>query len=362
MKSGGAFQGGVSGRWETEELDLNDVGYLSAPDEIAASGWLSYRHHPGNGEGAFQEAVVDASVWKGWFYGGGSGFDRDTGERVWSYGRGHPRPQGIEVSGWGQLRTYWSAWAGTGYETRGSSKYDTRTFEGARGPLMEDPASLWTWAGLHTDYRKPLSFEVNTSVSWNARGGRAANLNLWSEWQATGSMTYSVGLGYSTYHGDAQHVDNFENPGGGIGGVSYVFAEFDQKTIDATLRGDILFTRDLSLQLYAQPYLTVGDYRNPRELMTPDSYDLEPVGVLPGFEPEDVHGYDFRYAAVNLNAVLRWEYAPGSTLFLVWKQGREFSDDRASTPGLDPRLDPGDLFRSEPENVLLAKVTYWLPL
>jgi len=62
---------------------------------------------------------------------------------------------------------------------------------------------------------------------------------------------------------------------------------------------------------------------------------------------------------MNVNAVLRWEYRPGSTFYLVWKQGRDLYDERFETPNLATLLDPGALFDTEPENTFLAKVTYW---
>jgi hypothetical protein len=371
-KLGGSVRGGIEGRWETDDLDLNDVGFLSAPDEIVAGGWLQWQHHPEADEGIFNAANVNVNVWRSWLYGSGEGRDPESGEPVWSYGRGHPRSFDASIGGWGQFRNYWSVWAGFGGDTEGTSKYETRYFDGERGPLMTTAQSFWYWWGFHSDYRKALNFSSEGNYSWNDRGGTGLWLEVEGGWNATEAMTYYLSVGYSRSHSDAAHLDawridedadwNHPNPGGGIGGVSYLFAERDRRTVDATFRADILFSRDLSLQLYAQPYLTVGDYRNPRELVRPDSYDLAPAEDVPGFEPEDVHKFDFRYSAVNINAVLRWEYAPASTFYLVWKQGREIGESRSDTPGFSTALDADALFDNEPENTFLAKVTYWFSL
>ena len=75
--------------------------------------------------------------------------------------------------------------------------------------------------------------------------------------------------------------------------------------------------------------------------------------------------YDFRFASVNGNAVYRWEYRPGSTLFLVWTHSRSTYEERSLVSdrgSFRSNLDGGTLFRNEPENVLLAKVTYWIPV
>lgn len=371
-KLGGSLIGGIEGRWESEELDLNDVGFLSAPDEITAGGWLQWEHNPEADEGPFTSGNINLNVWRGWLSGDGEGRDLDTGEIAWSYGRGHHRSFEVDVGGWGQFRNYWSVWAGVGGDTEGTSKYETRYFDGERGPLMTTAQSYWYWWGLHSDYRRPLGFSHEGNQSWNDRGGRGLWLELQGSWNATEAMTYSLSVGYARSHSDAAHLDawrvdedadwNYPNPGGGIGGVSYLFAELDRRTIDATFRADILFSRSLSLQLYARPYLTIGDYRTPRELVRPDSYDLAPADDVPGFDPEDVHKFDFRYSAVNVNAVLRWEYAPASTFYIVWKQGREVGESRADTVGFSTALDAAGLLDNEPENTFLAKVTYWFSL
>jgi len=361
-KLGGTFMGGLSGRWESQDLDLSDLGYLRAADEVEASAWLGFLHNSDGGDGPFQKGHAELKVFKSWLYSGGNGYDRDTGELAWSYGPGHPRAFGVNVSSGWRLRNFWSVYAGGGAEMDGTSKYETRTYDAEPGPLMVEPDSFWLWAGCASDSRLPLVFEVEGNYWRNEVGGREYGVGLEGRWTATDAMSYSVEFSYHNSLDDADHLENFENPGHGIGGVSYVFAELERHTIDATLRADILFSRDVSLQLYAQPYVSIGDYRRARELTRPDSYDLEPVSDIPGFDAASVDDYDFRYAAANVNAVLRWEYAPGSTFYLVWKQGRELYNDRASASGFSTALEPLDVLNSEPENVFLAKVTYWFPI
>ena len=360
-KLGGTFIGGVWGRWETDKLDLNDVGFLSAPDEVSAGAWFSYQHHPDNGAGPFREGNAEISFSRSWFYADAAGYDRDTGEKVWSYGRGRPQSLDVSLSSYCGLRNFWGFWLGGGGDFEGVYKYETRTFEGERGPPMKDPNSFWMWWGVGSDWRKRYHAELEGNYSRNEYGGEAYEADLYNRVTVSDAVTVTFSLGYDWYHADAQHIENFQNTGGGIGGVSYVFAEMDRRTLDATLRADVLFTRDLSLQLYAQPYLTVGEFSNPRELMTPASYDFEPVKGIPDFDPEAVSDYDFKYGAVNVNAVLRWEYAPGSTFYLVWKQGREIGSS-GSDSGFSADLHARDILDTEPTNVFLAKVTYWLPI
>ncbi|MBT3231893.1 MAG: hypothetical protein HN356_03685 [Calditrichaeota bacterium] len=110
--------------------------------------------------------------------------------------------------------------------------------------------------------------------------------------------------------------------------------------------------------MYFQPYMTTGDYHTPVELANPDSYDFQPIEGVPDFEYGDENNSDFRYASVNTNVVLRYEYNAGNTFYFVWKQAYK-SDLRGNN---DINIDLSDLFSSQPENVFLAKVTYWFEI
>jgi len=369
-KQSGTVNGGVSGRWETDDLDINDAGFLHSNDEISADGWVSYEHESTLEDPIIRRGNFGASVWRGWLYAGSTGYDLDTGEVAWSYDSGHPTGVGGEVNGWMQFGNFWTGWFGVGGDPYSSNKYLTRTFDGERGPLMQTPGGFWGWWGVRTDGRKDVALELNGNLNRNDAGGATDRFGLAVDWTPTTRVNLSCVAGYNTTHAVSSFVDNFASPGEGIGGVSYVFAELDRETVDLTIRADVLFSRNLSLQLYAQPYLTVGEYSNPRRLAKPDSYEFEdyefetpenPEDADP--EPSDIDDYDFEYASVNINAVLRWEYRPGSTLYLVWKQGRSSYDDGLSYGSeFRPELRASEMFDSEPENTILLKLAYWLPI
>jgi len=343
-KQSGTINAGASGRWETDKLDLNDAGFLSAPDEIHSHGWVNYDHESTADSPLIRRGSFGASVWRGWLYAGNEGYDIDTGEEVWSYGAGHPTSIGVDTDGWIQFGNFWTAWYGVGADPYCSNKYLTRTYDGERGPLMHTPGGVWGWWGVRTDGRKDIVYELEGNLNRNDAGGRTDYVELSVDWTPTTRIGLSLDAGYNTTHAMASFVDNFASPGEGIGGVSYVFAELDRQTVDLTLRADLLFSRHLSLQLYAQPYLTVGEYSKPKRLARADSYDFE-------------------YASVNVNAVLRWEYRPGSTLYLVWKQGRSSYDDGFSYgSGFRPELSASEMFDSEPENTVLIKLAHWFAL
>lgn len=360
-KQGGTIRAGISGRWETEMLDLNDIGFLSAPDEIESHGWVEYNHESTREDAVIVRGSFGLNGWRQWTYAAAEGRDIDTGEVAWSYGRGHPLSVGGDVHGWMQFGNYWNAWFGVGGDPENTNKYLTRTYDGEQGPLMHTPGGFWGWWGCQTDGRKDFTLFHNGNINRNSAGGRTTRVSLGGHWIPTTSTNLSIETAYNTTHAMARHIGNFAGPG--IGGVSYVFAELDQQTVDVTFRADVLFSRNLSLQLYAQPYLTAGEYSKPKQLARADSYEFEPAEGIAEFDPQTISDYDFSYASVNVNMVLRWEYRPGSTFYLVWKQGRsEYAERGWSGSDFDTTLNMGDMFDTEPENTFLAKVTYWLPI
>jgi len=154
------------------------------------------------------------------------------------------------------------------------------------------------------------------------------------------------------------------------------------------LRANITFSPSLSFQLYAQPFTFSGDFRNFKELRARKTFTFNQYGRDNGSTIQDtllasgansVPGYvvdpdgpgdsaatrftfanpDFRTRSVKVNAVLRWEYRPGSTLFVVWTQSR--SGYVPYDAGFDVRRDfERELFLDRPTNVLLVKLNYWL--
>jgi hypothetical protein len=118
---------------------------------------------------------------------------------------------------------------------------------------------------------------------------------------------------------------------------------------------DFTASPTLTVQAYAAPFVSKGSFSNVRELANPraDRYQdrFQSYTATPG-------GGAFNFKQFNSNLVLRWEYRPGSTLFLVWSQGREDPNDPVVT-----RTFPRDfrrLFDAFPQNSFLVKVSYWL--
>ncbi|MCC6396298.1 MAG: hypothetical protein IT282_04725, partial [Bacteroidetes bacterium] len=133
-----------------------------------------------------------------------------------------------------------------------------------------------------------------------------------------------------------------------------VFADRDVEFLDLSMRGIVTFTRDLSFQFFTQVFWARGNYDRFRRLANP--------GLLLTYDYPSQSGYydhNFNSVTLNANVLLRWEYMPGSTLYLVWTQAR-YGDNGMYNQGLQERF--GDAFRLPRQDVVLMKMTYWFPL
>ncbi len=362
-KNGGRWRGSVTGRWESDKLDPNDMGFLSAPDEKIIATDLSYHYDRDGKDSAFNAANASLTLFRSWFYAGNSGRDLTTDAEIWAYEAGHDQSRGLRLSAFAQHRSFHQGWLFFAADAAGTDKYATRTFDNQRGPLMTRPERKTIAASLTTDWRRALSLRGEISRDFgDSRRGPGGSLRV--IWHQNQHFQHELGVGISHKVTDAQWLGNFANTGSrpgivGIGGVDYVFAELDQMTWDLTLRSSVLFDRDRSLQLYVQPFLTSGDYTNPRYLATADSYDLR---EYTDFAAGD---HDFNFGAVNLNLVYRWEYRPGSTVFLVWTHSKQRYESRA-TAGEPDRwgndFNAGFPFGVEPGNTFLLKFNYWFSI
>jgi hypothetical protein len=155
-----------------------------------------------------------------------------------------------------------------------------------------------------------------------------------------------------------------------------VFATIHQTTLALVTRADWTFTPKASLQLYLQPLVSAGDFTSFKELRTPRTFDFDVYGQDVGtisktggvytIDPDanaatgnsiQVPDPNFNFRSLRGNAVMRWEYRPGSTLFFVWQQQRVGSEPFGD---FDFSRDFHGLVRQHPDNVFTIKATYYL--
>jgi hypothetical protein len=276
------------------------------------------------------------------------------------------------VSGSAQTLGYWGGNLSIGYSGRA---LDDRLTRG--GPSSRRPAQLQVNGGFNSDGRRMLVVgggfggARNDAGGWGWGGGAGGTL------RPSPGVSVSLTPNFERTHSKAQYLGAVPDPAAvRTFGARYLFAELDQTTVGIETRVDWTFSPSLSLQVYAQPFISSGDFGAPSELRAAGEYafsvygrdvgDVEAAqrgvrvypqgrgGAAPSFFVPD---RDFTMRSLRGNAVLRWEYRPGSTLFLAWQQNRSSMLD-TGVFGLG--RDASDLLVARPDNVLVLKVSYWL--
>lgn len=191
---------------------------------------------------------------------------------------------------------------------------NTRATRG--GPVMRN--SPGTSGNLHydSDSKAKRFYYVDLSPGRSDDGGWEFSVSPGMVWKPATNLSFEFNPSWYRGRTDAQYLSQEADAGAtATYGTRYVFAQLDQSTLSASLRMDYSITANVSLQLFAQPYITSADYARLRYLARSGSYEFVSLGT------DGTN--DFTYRSVRGNAVLRWEYLPGSTFFLVWTQSRE---------------------------------------
>jgi hypothetical protein len=261
------------------------------------------------------------------------------------------------------------------YRWIGIVEYNPHSLNARRtrgGPLSVNPQGVFMRSEFLTDTRKTWSFGLNLEGSDYALDRQSSFLVEPSvEWRPTTKLTLKVAPLFENLKTTAQYVGEFEDPAStATFGRRYLFARLNQNTLSASVRLNWIFTPRLSLELYAQPLLSSGAYTEYKELAQPRTYQfglagpavsigndqLAVVPATPGVAALEFDDPNFSLASLRGNAILRWEYLPGSTLFLVWTRNR-------SDTVLDGEFRFGDgmrrMFGGGADNVFLIKASYW---
>ncbi len=266
--------------------------------------------------------------------------------------------------------TLMSNWNGGIYGNRDLGGISPSELRG--GPALRVPGGTRVNGWVGSDYRKAFGANANVSMWWgDESSGRDAGVypSLWV--RPSTRMELSLGPSLSWHRSARQYVDTEDDA---AGASHYVFADLRQTTAAITARLNYAFSPTLTFQLYAQPFASAGAYSGFKEVVAPraprfaDRFHAYTPAELTYDRGDEVYrvggaggfGFDrpdFGVRQYRSNAVLRWEYRPGSTLFLVWSQGRSDDDgDGAFHLTSDARR----LFQTQATNVLLVKVSYWM--
>ncbi len=353
---GGNIQAGkTGGHWnfmafsyvKSPGFDLNDVGYLQSADAIISGLWSAYSFD--KPFSIFRRIRPNGNLWTGWDFGGTHLFT------------------GGNLSLYVQFKNLWYLSFGGNYE--GNSISNTI--------LRGGPSMLWpSYKSMYLYMGTSSSKKVYTSLWTNySKGGEESSRRLSGGFELTvkpgQSFTATVSPSWSRNMNTLQYVKHIDD------GDRYVLARIDQQIVSMSLRLSYNITPDLTLQYWGQPFLAAMDYSrfkvvtNPSAERLTDRYHELTASELSYDATDNIYNVDDNYDGIweysfdnpdnnydqfLSNLVARWEFRPGSTIYLVWSQTRNYGD---STGSFSLRQNIDNLYtEKKPYDVFLVKFTY----
>jgi hypothetical protein len=317
------FESNVS--YKSPGFDSNDLGFIRRADQIQQSNWLQWRDdRPGKYVRSFR---FNLNQW------GAHNFD---GDRLFFGGN---------VNAHWMFTNNWSTGFGINHEI---DSFDDRATRGGPGARYEGNWSFWNY--VSTDDRRKIVFDSFQNGGTSEFGVHFADVNPSLTFRPAPALSFSGGFRFSKFDNDTQWVTNEEQPDAS---THYVFARLDQRTVAMTARVNYTMSPNLSLQVYAEPFVSAGAYTSYQELVNGRADDWRDRYAPYAYGDNA----DFNYRSFRTTNVLRWEYRPGSSLFVVWQQGRE---DSAPYGTFRFGRDFRGVFSLPASNVFLVKFSYWL--
>jgi len=331
-------------------LEFNDVGYMRSSDVIHHGTWMGY--YKRDPFGIFRNFYLNMNYWLYWNF------------------EGKLLSKNANMNFNTQFKNKWSL---NGSFSRISESLSMNILRG--GPSMLVPGLFEINLNLSTDESKKVSVYSGAYRSFKDKS-ESFYSEIWAgiNIKPSNSISISIDPDFSTGLNELQYVDavDFNNE------KRYIFANIGQKTFGLTFRINYTITPDLSIQYYGQPFVSSGKYEDFKMITDPHAdnykdryhvfnaseisynainevYDIDENGN--GSVDYTVGKPDFNFREFRSNLVLRWEYLRGSTLYLVWSQGRSSS---VSDGTFKFGHDIDQLFGQKAHNVFLIKLSYWL--
>jgi hypothetical protein len=309
-------------------FETNDAGFMQRTDIISSHAVLQYVNQ--DPAGAFREKDGWIGVWAN------RNFDGNTLDH------------GAFADLTGIFQNYWTAHTSLFYNAEALSDRLTRG-----GPLARTPAGWSVDFNLNTDDRKPLSLGLNTHADRSGDGSYTHTLGITAAVHPRPNLQLTVGPTYTRSHDHTAYVNTFDDAAATrTFGRQYVFADLEQHAFEFDTRADWTLSSRLSFQLYLQPFIASGDYHDDHALAAARTRDFIPV-------TDAVDNPDFNFRSVRGSAVVRWEFRPGSALYVVWNENRA---NTAPIGDFNFHRDLRAIPNSPSHDVLLVKVSYWLPM
>jgi hypothetical protein len=331
---------------ETPDFETNDIGRLSAGDSIVANAQIEYRE------------TVPGRWWRG--------YSLSLSPRGgWNYG-GDLQQVRIDPRARLTWRNFWQTNLSGSIRPRAQNMRLTRG-----GPSMEQPASWQADAEVQTSDASQTRGEASLTYGRNEDGGLTYEVDAGVTLQPAPQMQLSIRPAYERQIDTQQYVATIAGGGPATFGGRYVFAHVDRSTYSTQFRLNYTFKPDLTLDFYGEPFASSGRYDHVSELAAARTRLTRVYGtqgttltrlpngsqlVTDGATSFTLPGRDFNVQSFRSNLVLRWEWRPGSTLYLVWQQDRSAEEARRE------RTSIGDMFSSlgrRGDNYFAVKTSFW---
>ncbi len=338
------FESGAT--WRSPELELNDIGFQRQSDDIRHYTWVGYQTL--KPDSTFRRVGINYNHWS-----------------VWDFGGNHNKMQ-LNTNSWQNWKNNWFSNVGFNFQP---IQYSNSALRG--GPRLRLSPGISFFNGLESDGRKKLRF----SLFHNGGKGlddsyRNYSIEFGATYQPVNALKVSAFPSYSINNDKLQYIQNSIGPNGPI----YLNGEIEQHTLAMSLRVNYTINPNLSVQYWGQPFISQGRFSNFKKVtnalakdfgdryllypsnqisMSENRFDIDENGD--GMSDVSFNNPDFSFIQFRSNLVIRWEYIPGSEIFLVWSQ-----DISQSGNPQEPLLDSlgSNIFGQQPKNIFLLKATY----
>jgi hypothetical protein len=324
------WQGQVGGALTSPTFEVNDMGFGTRTDRRDMTARLSY-----------SEASAGDRL-RSWGTSASARYEFNfNGERIANW---HTLQANATTLGFLSMRTSLT------HSLRSSDDRRTRG-----GPMTARPARNSVSATLGTDHRRAASLELTGGWAGDEEGGWEQEVSTSLTFRPSTRWELKLSPSLIRLHEVAQYVATLDDPSAtATFGRSYLFSPLDQTTVALETRFNYIVSSTLSVQLFAQPFISAGDYGEVGALDQPGGFRFDPWDGDPASLPER----DFNLRSLRGNAVLRWEWRPGSVAYLAWQQTRQ--DLVEGIGDFDISRDRSALFRTPSDNIVVLKVSLWM--
>jgi len=338
------FESGFT--WRSPELEINDLGFQRQADDLRHYTWIGYQSlKPFS---IFRRIGINYNHWSAWDFEGN-----------------HNLLQ-FNVNSWANFKNNWFGNIGLNYRPL---RHSISALRG--GPRLRSSQFVNYWNNIGTDNRKKVRFNLSHN------GGKATDnsfnffsVRLGITYQPLNALQVSINPSYNINNDKLQFVENVE-----VGNeTKYINAKIEQRTLSMSLRINYTVNPNLTIQYWGQPFVSTGRYSDFKSIINSQASNFENRFLQ--YNPNQItldnnNGIytvvenanttfsfgkpDFSFVQFRSNLVVRWEYIPGSEVFLVWSQGVTGSGDPSEN--LFSNLD-NQILGQEKDNTFLIKATY----